>query len=150
VAKLDIAQAKRQGKVVAVNGTISGSIDSTKNYYRAANTLDITLLPTKYTGNDITDNPNTIGGIVAGTGLVSASTSSNIVTGHSTTFSTLAVGIVMTATYSGTGIGTVASIQSDTQLTLTSNAIVGQSFVVWQYSTGVGNLVAGRPWTSHT
>ena len=64
-AKLAIATAKRQGKVVAVDGTITGSVDDTKPYYRTANTLDITLLPTKYNGNGLTDNPNT-GGMVDG------------------------------------------------------------------------------------
>jgi hypothetical protein len=64
-AKLAIATAKRQGKVVATDGTISGSLDNTKPYYRVANTLDITLLPTQYKGNGITDNPNT-GGLVEG------------------------------------------------------------------------------------
>ena len=63
--KLAIATAKRQGKVVARDGTISGSTDATKNYYRAANTLDTTLLPTKYNVNAITNNANT-GGLVAG------------------------------------------------------------------------------------
>lgn len=62
-AKLDIAQAKRQGKTVAVDGTISGAIDSSKNYFRTNNTYDITELPTQYNGNNITDNPN-IGGLV--------------------------------------------------------------------------------------
>jgi hypothetical protein len=64
-AKLAKATAKRQGKVVARDGTISGSTDATKNYYRAANTLDIALLPTKYNGNAITNNVNT-GGLVEG------------------------------------------------------------------------------------
>jgi hypothetical protein len=64
-AKLAIATAKRQGKVVAVDGTITGSADDTKTYYRAANTLDIDLLPTKYNVNGLTDNANT-GGLVAG------------------------------------------------------------------------------------
>lgn len=64
-AKLDKATAKRQGKVVARDGTITGSIDVTKNYYRAANTLDTTLLPTKYNGNGITNNAN-VGGLVLG------------------------------------------------------------------------------------
>lgn len=59
-AKLDIAQAKRQGKTVAVNGTITGSIDSTKPYYRAKNTYDISFLPDTYaTSGD--DNANTSG-----------------------------------------------------------------------------------------
>jgi len=61
VAKLDIAQAKRQGKTVATNGTVTGAVDSTKNYYRYNNTYSINDLPTKYTGNDVTDNANTGG-----------------------------------------------------------------------------------------
>ena len=61
VGKLNIAQAKRQGKTVARDGTISGSLDSTKPYYRARNIYNITQLPTQYNGNDITDNPNADG-----------------------------------------------------------------------------------------
>jgi hypothetical protein len=62
-AKLAIATAKRQGKTVALDGTISGSIDDTKNYYRAANTLDTTLLPTLYSGNSAVDNVNTVNSV---------------------------------------------------------------------------------------
>jgi hypothetical protein len=65
VAKLDIAQAKREGRVVADNGSISGSIDSSKNYYRERNQYDLTQLPTQYDGDDFIDNPNT-GGLVEG------------------------------------------------------------------------------------
>jgi hypothetical protein len=57
-AKLNLAQAKRQGKVVAADGTITGSIDPTKPYYRALNVYDVNLLPTKYSGNTSVDNPN--------------------------------------------------------------------------------------------
>ena len=60
-AKLDIAQAKRQGKTVARDGTISGAIDSTKNYYRSNNTYSLAGLPTQYAGNNVIDNPNTGG-----------------------------------------------------------------------------------------
>ena len=64
-AKLAKSTAKRQGKTVAANGTISGSVDDTKPYYRIANTLDINLLPTKYTGNTLTNNPNNpVGGTI--------------------------------------------------------------------------------------
>lgn len=35
--KLALASAKRQGKTVAVDGTISGSADPTKIYYREYN-----------------------------------------------------------------------------------------------------------------
>lgn len=55
--KLAIAEAKRQGKTVAADGTISGPYDSSKPYWRNLNTLDMTLLPTVYSGNDVVDNP---------------------------------------------------------------------------------------------
>jgi hypothetical protein len=57
-AKLDIAQAKRQGKVVAKDGTVTGSVDSTKNYYRVLNEYDLTELPTQYSGNTVINNIN--------------------------------------------------------------------------------------------
>ena len=57
-AKLDIAQAKRQGKVVAADGIVSGSIDPSANWYRANNQYDISLLPTQYDDNGIIDNAN--------------------------------------------------------------------------------------------
>jgi hypothetical protein len=59
--KLDIAEAKRQGRVVATDGTITGSIDSTKEYYRTHNVADLNLLPTKYSGDDVVDNTNLSG-----------------------------------------------------------------------------------------
>jgi hypothetical protein len=68
-SKLDIAEAKRQGKVVAKNGTISGSVDSTKSYYRSNNVYDITSLPNPYDVGENTTNsdetPNT-GGLLLG------------------------------------------------------------------------------------
>jgi hypothetical protein len=54
--KIALAEAKRQGKVVAADGTITGSIDPTKPYYRALHTADVNLLPTKYSGNTLVDN----------------------------------------------------------------------------------------------
>jgi len=62
VAKLDIASAKRQGKTVATDGTISGSVDPTKNYYRYNNTYNLADLPTQYSGNTVVDNAN-VGGL---------------------------------------------------------------------------------------
>lgn len=69
-AKLTIAEAKRQGKTVAVDGTITGSVDSTKPAYRTRNVLDITRLPTVYTAGDndtkdVTNNAN-VGGLAQG------------------------------------------------------------------------------------
>lgn len=54
--KLAIAEAKRQGKVVAADGSITGSYDSSKPYWRYLNTLDIDLLPTKYSDDTVVDN----------------------------------------------------------------------------------------------
>jgi hypothetical protein len=64
-AKLALAKAKRQGKIVAADGTVTGSVDPTKQYYRDRNNYDITQLPTTYNGDGITDNPN-VGGLVVG------------------------------------------------------------------------------------
>ena len=61
VAKLDIAQAKRQGRTVAGDGTISGPEDPGEPYYRSLNDYDITELPTRYSGNVVVDNPNSEG-----------------------------------------------------------------------------------------
>jgi hypothetical protein len=58
LAKLNIAQAKRQGKVVADDGTITGSLDNTKPYYRVNNEYDVSLLPAQYVGNVATNNLN--------------------------------------------------------------------------------------------
>ena len=54
--RLTIAEAKKQGKTVAADGTISGPYNSTKPYWRYLNTLDINLLPSKYVGNTVQDN----------------------------------------------------------------------------------------------
>ena len=72
LAKLDIAEAKRQGKVVAEDGTITGSVDDTKPYYRVRNTYDITQLPSQYDGYDVVDNAN-VGGLIEGRPWISVS-----------------------------------------------------------------------------
>ena len=60
-AKLNIAQATREGRVVADDGSITGSIDSTKPYYRARNVYDPDRLPTQYSGYTVVDNANAEG-----------------------------------------------------------------------------------------
>ena len=45
--KLAKALAKREGKTVAADGTVSGSTDTGANSYRARNTLDASQLPTR-------------------------------------------------------------------------------------------------------
>ncbi len=52
--KLDIAAAKRQGKDVDINGTITGAGNVLQPFYRTLNTANINMLPTKYSGNTIT------------------------------------------------------------------------------------------------
>jgi hypothetical protein len=54
--KLAIAEAKRQGKTVARDGTITGSLDTSKPYYREYNVLDIDLLSAKYIGDTAVDD----------------------------------------------------------------------------------------------
>lgn len=76
-AKMDIAQAKRQGKTVATNGTVTGSIDATKNYFRDANTYDLNLLPTKYVGNVSYNNQDQTGSVRS---LTSAAITANPIT----------------------------------------------------------------------
>ena len=65
-AKLAIAEAKRQGKFVAIDGTISGSANASQPWARTLNVLDIDLLPTKYSGNVIVDNTKDGNVLVAG------------------------------------------------------------------------------------
>jgi len=55
-AKLAIAAAKRQGKTVADDGTITGAIDPTQPAYRENNYLLIDRLSAKYVGNVATDD----------------------------------------------------------------------------------------------
>lgn len=69
-AKLALAKAKREGRIVADDGTVSGDVDPTKPYYRERNNYDETQLPTLYKAgdndtNDVVDNPN-VGGLVYG------------------------------------------------------------------------------------
>jgi hypothetical protein len=54
--KLAIAEAKRKGKDVAIDGTITGAGNSAQPFYRTLNTGNINILPTKYVGNVAVDN----------------------------------------------------------------------------------------------
>ena len=56
--KLAMAEAKRQGKVVALDGTWTGNANSSQPWSRTLNVLDLDLLPTVFSGNAIVDNPN--------------------------------------------------------------------------------------------
>lgn len=56
--KLAIAELKRQGYTLNADGSIASGPDITKPFYRTLNVLDINLLPTKYVGNTLYDNPN--------------------------------------------------------------------------------------------
>lgn len=68
-AKLAIAQAKRQGKTVAVDGTITGTVDPTQPYYRGGNIYDLTSLPNPYDAGDNINNVDETaneGGLIQG------------------------------------------------------------------------------------
>ena len=52
-AKLAIAEAKRQGKLIARDGTVTGAVDPTAPWYRDNNVLDKNLLPNPYNANEI-------------------------------------------------------------------------------------------------
>ncbi len=52
--KLAKATAKREGKTVAADGTISGATDTGAVAYRARNTLTISQLPTRYNASSNT------------------------------------------------------------------------------------------------
>lgn len=54
--KLAIAEAKRQGYTVLIDGTWSGNANVAQPFYRTLNTANISLLPTKYVGNVVVDN----------------------------------------------------------------------------------------------
>ena len=58
VAKLELAQLKRQGYLLAGNGSVISGPDTSANYYRAYNHYDITTLPLAYVyTDDQTVNP---------------------------------------------------------------------------------------------
>lgn len=63
LAKLELAQKKRQGYTLYANGNVASGPDTGAVFYRAKNTYDITQLPTEYSGigNGLIDNPNTDG-----------------------------------------------------------------------------------------
>ena len=64
--KLVLARAKREGKTIAADGTISGNTDATAVSYRERNTITHSQLPIRYdTDNSLIDNANT-GGLVTG------------------------------------------------------------------------------------
>jgi hypothetical protein len=63
--KLAIAELKRQGYTLNIDGTVDSGPDTNEPFYRPLNVLDISLLPTKYVNNTVYDNAN-VGGLVAG------------------------------------------------------------------------------------
>jgi hypothetical protein len=147
-AKLAIAQAKRLGKTVATNGTISGSTDLTKNYARDANTYNLDLLPTKYVGNVSYNNQDQTGSV--------RSLTSGAITANPITVSGYAIpssDIIVTVTWPN-GLTPVFQIQYGG-----IGHIHGQTYSIPKsviQTGGTGSLVVtvddvglqpGRPWT---
>ena len=65
-AKLAIALAKREGKAVAADGTISGATDTDAVAYRARNTITHSQLPTRYKTDNTLDDQANADGLVTG------------------------------------------------------------------------------------
>ena len=57
-AKLGLAQLKRQGYTLDVDGTVLSGPDTSAPFYRINNEYDITNLPAQYVGNTATNNLN--------------------------------------------------------------------------------------------
>ena len=65
--KLVLARAKREGKDVADDGTITGNTDAAATSYRARNTITHSQLPTRYkTDNTLSNTGFQAGGLVTG------------------------------------------------------------------------------------
>jgi hypothetical protein len=64
--KLVLARAKREGKTIALDGTISGNTDAAATSYRARNTITHSQLPTRYKTDNTLDDQANADGLVTG------------------------------------------------------------------------------------
>ena len=64
--KLVLARAKREGKTIALDGTISGNTDAAATSYRARNTITHSQLPTRYNTDNTLDDQANADGLVTG------------------------------------------------------------------------------------
>lgn len=123
IAKLDIAQAKRQGKVVATDGTISGSPDSTKTYYRYWNVYDRLTLAGPYnvdettTTNPLADHRPWASNILGAAVPVSAPTVNTISNASSTPTITGTYDNVQSTSFTVTVDGVTYTLGTDPELT---------------------------------
>jgi hypothetical protein len=138
LAKLEIAEAKRNGKVVADDGTVTGSIDPTKPYYRTNNVLDISELPTKYSGNTVIDNINSTG-LVAGRPW-STSETPNLFSGLAIWYDAATASTINGGTFSD---GT--TVTSLTNRATGTNGAGGSSGREPTVQNGVGDTLNGYP-----
>jgi hypothetical protein len=137
LAKLEIAEAKRNGKVVADDGTVTGSIDSTKPYYRTNNVLDISELPTKYSGNTVVDNLNS-GGLVQGRPWGSSETP-NLLSGLAIWYDTALASTINGGTYSN---GTIVTTFTNRATGVNPSSVSADGPTV---QTGAGDTLNGYP-----
>ena len=110
MAKLNLASLKRQGYTLSSTGTVISGPSTTVPFFRSRAYYDITELPTQYTGNAITDNPNT-GGLVVGRPWIAISysiapNSSAINEGDTVTYTITTVGVADGTTLYWTNAGT--------------------------------------------
>jgi hypothetical protein len=64
--KLVLARAKREGKTIALDGTISGNTDAAATSYIARNTITHSQLPTRYKTDNTLDDQANADGLVTG------------------------------------------------------------------------------------
>ena len=65
ISTLSTKQAKQEAKLAAAETKRTAGGNTAAVAYRTLHTLDINLLPTKYSGNNLIDNPNA-GGLQLG------------------------------------------------------------------------------------
>ena len=154
IAKLTIAEAKRQGKIVAVDGTITGSIDNTKSYYRTNNEYDITQLPTQYDNNAVINNPNE-SRLIEGRPWAASQVYTNLIFtyGEAKINFTLASGIFYNVTCPDGAGGYPYGGAVDPVITMPGNQLTGGTTpandIQWEYTVDVpGGAITGFTYRS--
>jgi hypothetical protein len=137
LAKLNIAEAKRQGYTVAADGTISGNANTSQPYYRTLNVLDISELPTKYSGNVIYDNINS-GGLLPGRPWSTTETP-NLFSGLTIWYDTALASTINGGTYSN---GTIVTTFTNRATGVNPPSVSADGPTV---QTGAGDTLNGYP-----
>jgi hypothetical protein len=115
--KLAIAELKRQGYTLNIDGSVDSGPDTNEPFYRPLNVLDINLLPTKYIDDDIYDNPN-LGELTLTPGVIRSDVYKVTYSGYHTDDVAFTDTATVTATATSTNF-TIASITPTTTVLYT-------------------------------